>query len=226
VHDNFPKARTLRWDRDVTHGQESHERILETFTNRQADILIGTQMVAKGLDLPRVTLVGVVNADLALNLPDFRASERTFQLLTQVGGRAGRGSLGGRVIIQTYYPEHYAITAAARHDYIAFYEQELRFRREAAYPPFRPLVRLLIVAARESDARETSARLAKALIDRIRCRGVLDVDVVGPAPAFFTRWAGKYRYHVLVRGSNARELLARLPPPPGCRVDVDPMNLL
>jgi primosomal protein N' (replication factor Y) len=183
-------------------------------------------MIAKGLDLPLVTLVGVVNADTALNLPDFHASERTFQLLTQVAGRAGRSALGGRVIVQTYYPEHYAVAAAARHDYSSFYEQEIHFRREAAYPPFRPLARLLFVSAREQDAREASSQLARALLDRIRRQGLLNVELVGPAPAFFAKWGGKYRYHLLLHGENARTLLAGFPLPMGCRVDVDPMNLL
>ena len=226
VRQNFPTARTLRWDRDVTRGKDSHEKILEAFTRGEADVLVGTQMIAKGLDLPRVTLVGVVNADTALNLPDFRASERTFQLLTQVAGRAGRSALGGKVIIQTFCPDHYAVEAAAQHDYKGFYEQELRFRREAGYPPIRPLVRLLFVGARETDAREASERLAGALQDRIRRQGLLDVELIGPAPAFFAKWGGKYRYHLILRGSNARTLLAAYPLPPGWRVDVDPMNLL
>jgi primosomal protein N' (replication factor Y) len=226
VRESFATARTLRWDRDVTRVKESHEKLLEAFTRGVADVLIGTQMIAKGLDLPRVTLVGVVNADTALNLPDFRASERTFQLLTQVAGRAGRSALRGKVIIQTYYPEHYAIAAAARHDYNSFYEQEMRFRREAAFPPFRPLVRLLFVGAREDETREASTQLARALLDRIRGQGLMDVELVGPAPAFFSKWGGKYRYHLLLRGNNARTLLAAFPLPVGCRVDVDPMNLL
>ncbi|GAI32336.1 unnamed protein product, partial [marine sediment metagenome] len=113
---SFPQARLLRWDSDVTRGKHSHDEILGKFRAHQADVLIGTQMIAKGLDLPLVTLVGVVSADTGLNLPDFRAGERTFQLLSQVAGRAGRGTLGGRVIIQTYAPEHYAIQAAAKHD--------------------------------------------------------------------------------------------------------------
>ncbi len=226
ARESFPGARTLRWDWDVTRGKGSHEKILEAFRRGEADVLIGTQMIAKGLDLPRVTLVGVVNADTALNLPDFRAGERTFQLLTQVAGRAGRSALGGKVIIQTYYPEHYAIAATARHDYRAFYEQEIRFRREAAYPPFRPLVRLLFANSSESEAREASAQLTGALQDRIRRQGLLDVELIGPAPAFFAKWGGQYRYHVLLRGKNARTLLAAFPLPLGWRVDVDPMNLL
>jgi len=140
---SFPQARLLRWDSDVTGGKYSHERILDKFRSHQADMLIGTQMVAKGLDLPLVTLVGVVSADIALNLPDFRAGERTFQLLSQVAGRAGRGTLGGQVVIQTYSPDHYAIQAAAKHDYSFFYEQEISYRRQLQHPPFSHLARLI-----------------------------------------------------------------------------------
>jgi primosomal protein N' (replication factor Y) len=140
---NFPTAKLLRWDSDVTTGKHSHEEILGKFRAHQADILIGTQMIAKGLDLPLVTLVGVVSADTALNLPDFRAGERTFQLLSQVAGRAGRGTLGGKVIIQTYTPEHYAIQAAARHDYSSFYEREIDYRRQLRNPPFTRLACLI-----------------------------------------------------------------------------------
>jgi primosomal protein N' (replication factor Y) len=132
----FPTARLLRWDSDVTRAKHSHQEIMDKLKSHQADILIGTQMVAKGLDLPQVTLVGVVSADTALNLPDFRAGERTFQLLSQVAGRAGRGERPGRVIIQTYSPEHYAIQAVLKQDYEAFYKQEIAFRRELNEPPF------------------------------------------------------------------------------------------
>ena len=132
----------MRWDSDVTQKKNSHQDILNKFRNHEADILIGTQMVAKGLDLPLVTLVGVVIADTSLNLPDFRAGERTFQLLSQVAGRAGRGQSGGQVVIQTYNPNHYAIQAAARHDYKAFYEQEIKFRRQLKEPPFTQLASL------------------------------------------------------------------------------------
>ncbi|MBM2831333.1 MAG: priA, partial [Dehalococcoidia bacterium] len=139
----FPGARLLRWDRDVTRGRHFHEEILDKFIRHEADILIGTQMIAKGLDLPLVTLVGVVNADLALNLPDYRSAERTFQLSTQVAGRAGRGTAGGQVVVQTYAPEHYALQAAAGHDYAAFYQRELVGRRQFGQPPFKGLARLL-----------------------------------------------------------------------------------
>ena len=135
--------RTLRWDRDTTSGKGAHEIILQRFSEHQADVLVGTQMIAKGLDLPLVTLVGVISADTSLHLPDFRASERTFQLLTQVAGRAGRSLLGGRAIIQTYAPDHYAIETASRHDYAAFVKHETEFRYATNYPPFTRVARLL-----------------------------------------------------------------------------------
>lgn len=226
VQKEFPGARTLRWDYDVTRGKEAHEQILDTFVRHEADVLIGTQMIAKGLDLPRVTLVGVVNADTGLHLPDFRASERTFQLLTQVAGRAGRSAIGGKAIIQTYLPEHYAIAAAAQHDFAGFYRQELEFRQSAAYPPFRPLTRLIYLNTRADAASEASARLARLMEDRIRREGLLDVEIVGPSEAFFGRLRGEYRYQILLKGEGARSLLATFPLPLGWRVDVDPLNLL
>lgn len=226
VKDEFPQARPLRWDRDVTGRREAHEQILDAFIRGEANVLIGTQMIAKGLDLPRVTLVGVVNADTGLFLPDFRAAERTFQLLTQVAGRAGRGARGGQAIIQTFNPDHYAIRAAARHDYAEFYEHEMRFRRAAQYPPFQPLTRLLYTSPSATQAREASERLAAQLQDRIRREGVLQVELIGPAPAYYARLRGQYRQHILLKGRGAQELLATFPLPMGWRVDVDPEELL
>ena len=222
----FPKARTLRWDWDVTRGKESHEAILEKFTMRQADILIGTQMIAKGLDMPFVTLVGVISADTSLNLPDFRAGERTFQLLTQVAGRAGRSILGGKVIVQTYNPDHYAIVAASAHDYRSFYEREIAFRREQGYPPFNRLIRLLYSHANDKRAQEESARMFGVLQTRIAQRGLPSLDLIGPAPAFFHRVRGGYRYQIILRGQDPHALIADLALPLGWRVDVDPVSVL
>jgi primosomal protein N' (replication factor Y) len=216
----------LRWDWDVTRGKESHETILEKFVQRQADILIGTQMIAKGLDLPFVTLVGVVSADTSLNLPDFRAGERAFQLLAQVAGRAGRSVLGGKVIVQTYNPEHYAIVAASQHDYRAFYEREVAFRREQHYPPFSRLIRLLYSHANEKQAQNESAKMHRALATRIAQRGLPAIDLIGPAPAFFRRVRGEYRYQIIVRGENPNMLVQDIALPLGWRVDVDPESLL
>jgi primosomal protein N' (replication factor Y) (superfamily II helicase) len=222
----FPRARTLRWDLDVTRGKNSHELILEQFIQHRADVLIGTQMIAKGLDLPLVTLVGVISADTSLNLPDFRASERTFQLLTQVAGRSGRSLLGGKVIIQTYAPEHYAIQAASQHDYRAFYEREIAYRREQRYPPFSRLIRLLYVNASSLRAQEESLRLRRLLQTRVAQKGLPAIDLIGPTPAFFHRVRGEYRYQILVRGDDPLALLGDLAFPLGWRVDVDPVSLL
>ncbi|MBC7264272.1 MAG: primosomal protein N' [Chloroflexi bacterium] len=222
----FPGVRTLRWDRDVTGAAGSHERILEKFINHEADVLIGTQMIAKGLDLPLVTLVGVVSADTALHLPDFRAIERTFQILTQVAGRAGRSVLGGKVIIQTYNPQHYCIQAASRHDYKAFYQQEMACRRELWYPPFSQLVRLVYVHRSARACREEAKRMHRILLHKIKRLGLPETDLVGPAPCFLTRLRGRYRWQIVVCSKDPHALLSGVPLPLGWRVDVDPVSLL
>jgi primosomal protein N' (replication factor Y) len=222
----FPQARTLRWDRDTTGGKWSHEVFLKSFIEHQADVLIGTQMIAKGLDLPLVTLVGVVAADTALHLPDFWASERTFQLLTQVAGRAGRSILGGQVIIQTYTPEHYSIQMASRHDYDGFYEKELAFRREHGYPPFAKLAKLVYVHSNQKRCQEEAKRLYRILENKIARLGLAGVDLIGPAPCFFSRLRGKYRWQIVVRASDPQALLHDVVFPPGWRVDIDPVSTL
>ncbi|MFQ6058669.1 MAG: primosomal protein N', partial [Anaerolineae bacterium] len=230
----FPQARIVRWDRDTTGGKLSHEEFLRQFIERRADVMIGTQMIAKGLDLPLVTLVGVVTADTALHLPDFRAGERTFQLLTQVAGRAGRSILGGKVIIQTYTPEHYAIQAASRHDYEAFYRQELAFRREQGYPPFSQLVKLVYTHRDERRCQEEAEKLHRVLRNKIARLGLPSIDLIGPAPAFLRRLRGQYRWQIIVRAlrqaqdtaQDPHPLLQDLALPLGWRVDVDPVSLL
>ena len=222
----FPQARLLRWDRDATGGKDAHDIFLEKFIHHEADVLIGTQMVAKGLDLPLVTLVGVINADTALYLPDFRAGERTFQILTQVAGRAGRSVLGGQVIIQTYTPEHYCIQAASRHDYQGFYRQELDFRRRQGYPPFRRLAQLVYTHPDAARCEEEAGRLYRLLRNRIARWGLPDVDLIGPAPCFHRRLRGKYRWQIVVRAPDPHALLAGMALPLGWRVDIDPVSLL
>ncbi|HLG51862.1 MAG TPA: primosomal protein N' [Chloroflexota bacterium] len=222
----FPRARVLRWDRDSASARGAHEEILRAFVNHEADILVGTQMIAKGLDLPRVTLVGVISADTSLHLPDFRATERTFQLLTQVAGRAGRGPLGGKVIIQTYCPEHYCIQAASAHDYRAFYERELAFRRQHGYPPFSELARLLYVDYGEARVRREAEELARQIRGLIRREALEGIDVIGPAPAFRRKIRGRYRWQILLRGYRLARLLARLSLEPRWTVDVDPITTL
>ncbi len=222
----FPQARILRWDRDTTRNHEAHWHILQAFANHEADILIGTQMLAKGLDLPRVTLVGVVSADEGLFLPDFRTGERTFQVLTQVAGRAGRGLWGGRVIVQTYHPTHYAIRAAAYHNYEQFYRHEMAFRKQMLYPPYTRLVRLLYTHTQEHRAQQEAERLAEDVREVIQRYGFDDISLIGPAPCFFTRLRGQYRWHIILRGRRPTEFLKRFPLPQGWRVDVDPYNTL
>jgi primosomal protein N' (replication factor Y) len=222
----FPGARTLRWDRDVTKGRDKHETILAKFLAHEADILIGTQMVAKGLDIPLVTLVGVISADVALHLPDFRSGERTFQLLEQVSGRAGRGPRGGRVVIQTYTPEHHAIEAAARHDYGTMYEREIDSRRRLGYPPFGRLVRLTFAHTGVAYAREQAALMVNRLKKEKDRLGVANVDILGPSPAHLPRLRGRWRWNVALRGAEPAELLREMALPRGWTLDVDPASLL
>ncbi len=221
----YPEARTLRWDWDTTRQKGSHEIILSHFANHRADLLIGTQMLAKGLDLPYVTLVGVVLADIGLNLPDYRASERTFQVLAQVAGRAGRSPLGGEVILQTFQPEHYVIQAAAGHDYESFYQQELNYRRELGNPPFNHLVRLEYRHANpqqaETAARSLAARLQKWLAAEARRA----TSMIGPAPCFYARLEGQYRWQIILQGPDPASLL-RGRSLSEWRIVVDPPTLL
>jgi primosomal protein N' (replication factor Y) len=222
----FPGAKLLRWDRDVTRGRRSHEQILDKFLAHEADILIGTQMIAKGLDLPLVTLVGAISADTGLHLPDFRAAERTFQILSQVAGRAGRGSLAGRVIIQTYNPEHYAIAAAAGHDFAAFYEKEIGFRRRYNNPPFSRLARLVYTHSNASACQREAERMGRLLGDERDSRGVPDLAIIGPAPAFVPRLRGRFRWQIILRGSHPASLMEEIPLPQGWSLDVDPLSLV
>ncbi len=221
----FPQARLLRWDSDVTRGKYSHREILEKFRAHQADILIGTQMVAKGLDLPQVTLVGIISADTGLNLPDFRAGERAFQLLCQVAGRAGRGILGGKVIIQTYTPEHYAIQEAAKYDYAAFYSKEIDYRRQLHNPPFSRLACLTYNHTNDAVCRQEAERMKRRLTQEIDSRGIADISLIGPAPAFIHRLRGRFRWQIILRGSEPATLLSELPIPQGWAVDIDPVGL-
>lgn len=221
----FPSARTLRWDWETTRHKDAHEIILGHFSAHRADVLVGTQMLAKGLDLPLVTLVGIVLAEVGLHLPDPFAAERTFDVLTQVSGRAGRSSLGGRVVMQTFQPEHYVIQAAAGHDYAAFYAHELDYRRQLGYPPFSHLVRMecrhVQSAAAESQARAMAAKLAGWIDSQDR----RETTIIGPVPCFFSRLNGLYRWQIILRGPNPAGLL-RGKNLGDWRVEVDPSSLL
>ncbi len=222
----FPRARQLRWDSDAVAGKVSNEDILHQFRSGKADVLIGTQMVAKGLDIPSVTLVGVVNADTSLNLPDFRAGERTYQLLSQVAGRAGRGSAAGGVIIQTFAPENYAIQAVARHDYAAFYEQEINYRRQLNNPPFSQLARLVFTHTNDAVCQRETEKMRQTLIDESNARGIAGIGIIGPAPAFIHRLRGRYRWQLIIRGQNLSAFLSPLDFGHGWAVDIDPVGLI
>jgi len=227
VRQLLPQARVLRWDTDTTTRKGAHEAIMDRFASGQADILVGTQMVAKGLDLPRVTLVGVISADTALHLPDFRSRERTFEMLSQVAGRTGRSHRGGEVIIQTYVPEDPAIRFAAEHDYSGFYEAEIAHRRAAMLPPFREIARLEYLTKSGDAAAEKETQLvADTLRLRIDQLGLPDTDVVGPAPAYYGYVRGRSRWQVIVRSRQLQELLRSVDLRPGWRIDVDPVSLL
>ena len=231
---SFPGARVQRMDADTTSEKGGHANILGRFAAGEIDILIGTQMIAKGHDYPGVTLVGVINGDTGLSLPDFRASEQTFQLLTQVAGRAGRGGLPGEVMIQTFRPKHFAIQCAAHHDYLAFAGKELDDRHKAGYPPYRRLANLMVESADPESAERATMHLFRVARHQIRQLELRGVDMLGPSPALVSRVMGKYRWNfgLLVRGSGPLNKLVRAARdafeedrPPGTytiRVDLDP----
>ena len=236
----YPKARVLRMDGDTTRTKDSYERILSAFSNREADILVGTQMIVKGHDFPNVTLVGVLAADLSLSVSDYRAGERTFQLLTQAAGRAGRGSRPGEVVIQTYQPDHYSIRYAAGQDYEGFYREEMVYRRLMSYPPAAHILAIQLACEQEETAME-GAREAALLARRLAQRwedekdGTQKTVVIGPAPAFISKINDIYRYGVYVKSrdygkltavKNAVETLrSRQEKPKGsCQFDFDPVH--
>ncbi len=222
---HFPTARLLRWDRDTAKHRRTHEQLLDRFANREADILVGTQMIAKGLDLPGVTLVGVISADIALTLPDFSASERAFTLLTQVAGRAGRGEEAGKVIIQTFNPQHFCIEAASQHDYHEFYAAEIEARQRYGYPPFRQFVKFTFSHENRRRAQNEALLLREMLDKWIDRLGLPQTDIVGPAPAVMERIRGKYRWQMIARGPDLHPLL-RVINTPGWEVDIDPVSTM
>ena len=222
----FGGARVLRWDQDTTRRRGAPETMLRSVEERQVDIVVGTQMIAKGLDLPHVTTVGVINADSILHLPDFRSAERTFQLLTQVAGRAGRRGAGS-VVIQTYTPHHYAVRAAASHDYDQFYAEEIVFRDQNFYPPFTRLVRFAFRHRDEAKCAAEAAAYAHILVQHVRAHGQVGVaDILGPTPAFAARIRDEYQWQIILRSPELDALLPNLPARPGWVVDVDPISVL
>jgi len=221
----LPGAGVVRWDSDTVR-EAGHGSLLDAFSGGQAQVLVGTQMVAKGLHVPNVSLVGVVLADVGLHLPDFRAGERTFQLLCQVAGRAGRGQAPGRVIIQTYNPENYAVRAAGRQDYGSLYKKEIEYRREQRNPPFSRLVHMIYLHTNEGACQKEAQRFAGALRSAAYGQGLTDIDLIGPAPAHPQRVRGRYRWHLIIRGRNPHALLGTVTIPKGWTVDVDPVTVL
>ncbi|MFQ6091180.1 MAG: primosomal protein N' [bacterium] len=200
----FPGIKILRMDVDTTRRKGAHGRILKLFERGEVDVLLGTQMVAKGLDFPRVTLVGVIDADVGLNLPDFRASERTFHLLTQVAGRAGRSELGGEVVVQTFSPDNPAVAFARCHDYASFSKRELEQRRELRYPPFSRLVSILTQGREEEEVRNRAEELAHGIRASLEKGADSFVRVLGPAPAPLTKIMGNYRWQIILKGDDPR----------------------
>lgn len=227
----FPSASIQRMDSDATTSRGSHGRILDDFRTGKINILVGTQMIAKGLDFPNVTLIGIVNADTGLHLPDFRAGERTFQLITQVAGRAGRGEIPGEVIVQTYTPHHFAVQSARNLDYTGFYDKESEFRRELRYPPFAHLTCVTMRGRSDSAV----SFIANRFCEKLRALLPKNVIVAGPAPAPITRAKGYYRYQIMLRAKSAQHLTDGLrkanqgfvwPSGITCAVDVDAISLL
>lgn len=225
VKKRFPEARILRWDADTTRNKGDHELILSHFSAHRADILIGTQMLAKGLDLPLVTLVGIVLAEVGLNLPDYCAPERSFQVLTQVSGRAGRSPLGGEVVMQTYQPENPVIRAASRHDFEAFYKEELENRRLLGYPPFNRLIRLEYRHLSEEKAENEARKLANRIEEAISEDNFKQSDFIGPVPAYYARRHGLWRWQIVLRGPEVEKMLSSLPLKDWL-IEVDPHSLL
>jgi primosomal protein N' (replication factor Y) len=232
LHRDFPRAKIARLDRDTVNGKHGFQVILQGFRDRNFDILVGTQMIAKGHDIPNVTLVGVVSADIGLGMPDFRAAERTFQLLTQVAGRAGRGNLPGIVLVQTINPDHYAVRLAAAQDYQAFYEKELQFRRFMHYPPFSAMANIIVRTEKQEDALRMSAELGNLITPAPE-----NMKIMGPAEAPVPRLKAEYRYQFLIKSASRKalnELLKRSQEfarkqkwnATSLVIDVDPMTLL
>jgi primosomal protein N' (replication factor Y) (superfamily II helicase) len=232
LQEMFPAVRLIRMDQDSTRRKGTHATMLKKFADHEADILLGTQMVAKGLNFPGVALVGVIAADTGLHIPDFRASERTFQLLTQVAGRAGRADSCGEVIIQTYCPDDWALRCAGTHDYITFFEQENSSRKLLGYPPWGRLARIIIAGKDENSVKT----LIRKIAEQIRSSSGKSVTMLGPAPAILERIANESRYTILLKSSSTLKLgtvlrevrkeIGKIPPAFKLIIDVDPVNML
>jgi primosomal protein N' (replication factor Y) len=237
IAERFPEVTCARFDRDATSRKGSTEALLSDFSEGAVRFLVGTQMVAKGHDFKRVGLVVVVNADVSMNLPDFRAGERTFQILTQVAGRAGRGDIPGKVVVQTFNPEHHSLAYVTGHDFKGFYEEETAMRRELRYPPFARLVRVVVEAPRHASA-ESAARAVARAASGLGSKTTGRIDVVGPSRAPLSKVKNVYRWHLMIKGDVAANvsLLVRkalgtlseddLPERVRINVDVDPQVMI
>jgi len=210
VHRMFPAASISRMDADTTKVRESHQALYEALREERVGVLVGTQMIAKGHDFPQVTLVGVISADTSLNLPDFRAGERTFDLLTQMAGRSGRGDRPGRVLIQTYCPQHYAIQAAKRHDYEGFYEEEMAMRKRVGLPPWTHFIELMLRGRSQDRVQEAAEALGKLLRRRLGKDSAKGTDLLGPAPHRIPKLRGAYRMSLILSGSDVMEMVKQL----------------
>jgi primosomal protein N' (replication factor Y) len=234
----FPETQVGRMDRDTTSRRRSHLQILKRLESGKIDILVGTQMIVKGHDFPNVTFVGVASADTSLHFPDFRSSERTFQLLTQVAGRAGRGEVFGEVVIQTFNPDHYSILRAKDHDFIGFYQEEIQFRKALEYPPFSRLINFRLVGNSEKRTKamaEEMGEIGQSLLKKGYRKGI---EILGPSTAPFAKMRGKFRWQMLAKGRSpqwlhqfAQELAVRLEAQitgkgVNLDIDVDPVSIL
>jgi len=222
----LPGIMVSRWDSDSKSDKGNYQKIMEDFASGRIQVLVGTQMIAKGLHFPNVSVVGVVLADIGLHFPDFRAGERTFQLLCQVAGRTGRGLDQGEVIFQTYLPDNYAIRTAAEQNYYKFYTREMELRKHQRNPPFSRLVHMVYVHTNEEACKREASMMAKTLRSEIYNEGLGDLEIIGPAPGHPTRVRGRYRWHIIIRGLNPHFLLKGRTFPKGWSVDVDPVNVL
>jgi primosomal protein N' (replication factor Y) len=234
----FPETRVGRMDRDTTSRRRSHQQILKRLESGSIDILVGTQMIVKGHDFPNVTFVGVVSADTSLHFPDFRSSERTFQLLTQVAGRAGRGEVLGEVVIQTFNPDHYSILRAKDHDYLGFYREEIQFRKALEYPPFSRFINFRLVGNSEKRTKDSAEEMGRIGQSLLRKGYGKRIDILGPSSALFAKMRGKYRWQMLAKGKIpqwlhqfAKELASRMEVQikgkgVSLDIDVDPVFIL
>lgn len=222
----FPGSKIIRFDSDTVSSNREYETTVNSFRKHEADILVGTQIVAKGLNFPHVSLVGAVNADIGLNLPDFRSGERTFQLLCQVAGRAGRGTFAGKAVIQTFNPDYYAIKFAARHDYAGFYNSEIKYRRSYGYPPFSDMIRLVYSHINEEKCKAEADRMHTLIKTEIDSKGLPGFKLIGPVSTYIARLRGKYQIQIILLGKDLQDILSAMYFPKGWILDVDPLGMI